>query len=255
MATNNTCNFPFPTGIHQGHYLQSNGTNLVFFNPLQYSYMFDDFFAMNEGVWNNTASGSGAGILYSNSDIDSGHPGVWKMRTGTTASGTSTVGMTPYSNQGNLIFGGGEISLTWVMKLSAISDGTDTYTARIGFGSAQNADHAGGAYFEYTHSVNSGDWTMKTASNSTRTTANSSDTADANWHSYTVICNAGGSSVAFYIDGSECANSPITTNIPTTNDNNNRFTFSAMITKSAGTNERFMYLDAMQFYQSLTSAR
>lgn len=112
-------------------------------------------------------------------------------------------------------YGAGQITLEWVCKIPTLSDGTNSFTVRIGSFNALNATApTSGAWFEYTHSVNSGAWTIKTANGST-STSNTASTVDTNWHNYKIIVNAANTSISFYIDGVEVTNSPKTTNLPT----------------------------------------
>ena len=124
----------------------------------------------------------------------------------------------------------------------------------LGEVSTATGDIANGAYFEYTHGTNSGNWQIKTAAASSRTTANTTTAADTNWHRFTIDINAGGTSVSFYIDGAEVANSPIATNIPTAG----YFSDSFSIDKdggSTGTTSRDLYIDLSYIWCRLTSSR
>lgn len=210
----------------------------------------EDDFITNLNSPGNTAYGANAqngggvgriGIL--------GHPGVADITTGTAANGA--LGL---SHGNTIIAGSGRILLNFIAKIVTLSDATDTFTLRIGLGSDANAtlDFVDGCYFEYSHGVNSGNWTIKTANNSTRTTANTSTAADTNWHLFTVDVNAGATSVSFYIDGTEVANSPIVTNLPGTT---RLFSDTYRVTKSVGTTARNLYLDYTSLWIKCTSNR
>ena len=138
----------------------------------------------------------------------------------------------------------GETTMEWVSNLPALSDGTDTYAVEFGFGdqSTANGTITEGIYWRYTHSENSGNWTIKCVHASSTTSANTSSAADTNWHVFKIVVNAAATSVAFYIDGSQVANSPITTNIPQDTGQSTGPFFR--ILKSAGSTARYLLMDA-----------
>jgi hypothetical protein len=242
-----------PISAIPGPLLAAPDTGLpVWANPGQYVWITDDF--MTQGTAGNTgwlvtsvnggnAFGSTIGIV--------GHPGIFELFTGTSTNGASTVGLgIETAGNGAVPIGSGFLSMTFVVQIPVLSNGTDTYTVRIGAGSSTNIDQQNGVYFEYSSTENSGAWVIKTANNNTRTTANTSNTVDTNWHKYRIDVNAAGTSVAFYIDGTQVSNSPITTNIPTGNIGP-----MVMIVKSAGTTATQLYYDLFYMYINLTTPR
>lgn len=229
--------------------LTTSGTDTAWFNPATDMLIIDDLLSGTAAIGNTgykTNTQNSAGTSQTGA---SGHPGVIQLGTG-----AQTTGAINLSHGNTLTTTDGRILLKFVCKLSGLSDATDTYTARIGLGtdSTATADFTDGAYFEYTHSVNSGNWTIKTANNSSRTTANTNTAADTNWHLFAVDMNAAGTSVNFYIDGVEVANSPIATNLPAVT---RFFSDAYRITKSAGTTERRIDLDLTILWKKITSAR
>lgn len=188
-------------------------------------------------------------------DASTTNPGTLALRTASSTTGTSTLSQTVGGNS-TLFFSGGAIELSFIAKISALSDGTDTYKIAIGFGDANTvpaagADFANGAWFHYTHSDNSGAWIIKTASASSVTSQNTATTVDTDWHKYTLQVNAGATSISFLIDDVEVTNSPLTTNIPTANP----IGCFIGIRKSAGTTSRYIAVDLFTFDHTLTSAR
>lgn len=177
------------------------------------------------------------------------HPGVISL--GVTATGGQMIQIGTKS----VLFGGGEWVYEWVMMIPTLSDGTDTYSIRIGFGDAANTTLAptDGAWLSYTHSANSGAWVMNTSSNSSPTTANSNNTVDTNWHRYKIVVNAAGTSVAFYIDGVEMTNSPITNTIPTGTGRETGIMMTFQ--KTAGSTARTMEVDFAYIKNTLTNSR
>ena len=242
-------------GTGPGRPLITDGTNPLWFTPFQYVYEYDDFIcsaqtaSISKLSWGRVAQNGGS-TAFNTADSDAAHPGLVSIETGTSTNGAGGIflGTTP------LLFGGGLIRINMLIKLSALSDGTDTYTFRAGFGdNTTGGAQVDGAYFEYTHGTNSGNYQILTASNSSRTTANTSTAASTNWDLLTIECNAAGTSVAFFINGSQVANSPIAATIPT--GAGRGFGVVLSMTKSAGTASRACLFDLFEMYQKLTVSR
>jgi len=174
-----------------GRQLITDGSIPRWINPQTDVYLSDDLIAGQNNQFGNTnysANTQNAAGITRTSILN--HPGVMQLSTGVNTNGA--VGMT----HGNTIIAtSGRILLNFLAKITTLSDGTDTYTLRIGLGDDGTAtgDFANGAYFEYTHGTNSGNWQIKTANNSTRTTNNTSTAADTNWNLYTIDMNAANS--------------------------------------------------------------
>jgi hypothetical protein len=248
MPTNNCINAPMGS-IAQ--YLMNDDTPYAMFNPLQCIRIADDFLAGASSKsyfgWANVVINSGSIFAAGGSSTN---PGIYSINTQTNTAGGSTL----HSGLGTVQLGGGRVITEFLVQVSALSDGTNTYIARIGLGNTTNAAHTNGCWFEYTHSVNAGKWTLNTADNSSVTTANSNNSVAAStWTRLTIDVNAAASSVAFYVNGTQCANSPITTNIPTAAGRT--CGPNIQIVKSAGTSGRSMLIDYCSFYQKLTASR
>lgn len=240
---------------YPGSPLQSDGSLPVYFSPLQYVYMVDDFISNTNNTsysifaWDRIAAVGGG--INTNPAAVTGHPGMAQPFIGTSAGsgGGITCGISA------ILFGDGLTRLDFVMQVPVLSDATDEFRLRVGFGdNTSTGAFTDGAYFEYIHGTNSGNWQILTANNSSRTTANTNSTVDTNWHRYTIIGNAGGTSISFYIDGSEVVNSPIAADIPTGAGRN--FGFDFQITRVSGSsNNRVINIDLVTFYKKLTSTR
>jgi hypothetical protein len=71
-------------------------------------------------------------------------------------------------------------------------------------------------YFKYSDNLNSGNWIGNTASASSRSTANSAIAAQTStFVNLGITIDAGATSVGFFINGVQIANSPLAANIPT----------------------------------------
>jgi hypothetical protein len=115
--------------------------------------------------------------------------------------------------------GGGAITNSWIVELTSLSSGGNTY--RFSSGMADGVTINGGTdafvdgiYFQYTNTVNGGQWTINCTKASTTTTVNTAVAANTTFNTLSYVINAGGTSVSFYINNA-LVGTPITTNIPT----------------------------------------
>jgi hypothetical protein len=154
----------------------------------------------------------------------------------------------------NFILGGGILSINWIVNIATLSDVTNAYTLYVGLGNAtaSASEPTDGVYFAYTHATNSGNWVGKTSNASSRSSANSSDAVSAGaWVNLGITVNADATSVSFYVNGVEIANSPLATNIPTVAINP-----FLLAVRSAGTvPANAIRVDAFYLTQTLTTPR
>jgi hypothetical protein len=221
---------------------------LVFDTPKYYR-LYSDF-SGGSSEFSSTVSGAGTSISYTNDGGDSNHPGVVTLSAGTTTTGSATLrngaAATILPNDGAMV-------IDAIVKVSAISDGTDTYTIQVGFTTSLSAtnpsDFCG---FRYTHSVNGGRWQTVTRHTSAETAndAGGSTVAGATYYRLTVISNAANTSYDFYLNGTLTSNSH-TTNLPTAAQGS----IQASIIKSAGTTARTLGVDFFQIIQEFNSSR
>ena len=238
-------------GTVPGAPLLFNGTALQYYNPNFHMQYVEDFFATNSGVTPWRKFNFNGGDFDSPVEPDSGHPGVVQLETGTSTNGYCALGLQNVTTTtGSVILGGGAIDLYMVFKLSNLSDGTDTYQIAVGFGDSTNTPPPfdNGVFLNYSSTVNSGNWQMSTASSSTRTTSNSATAATTNWTTVRINVNAGATLCTYYVNGVSLGT--ISTNIPTT-------TIGPffVLSKSAGTANRFLKIDLVYMFQQLTSSR
>lgn len=159
------------------------------------------------------------------------------------ACGTQSSGRTSLSTATNAIrLGGGVVRYVTRVRLSALSDGTDRFTVRIGFddkgtgsGAATNA-----VGFRAVDNENSGNWRAVCRANSAETTIDSAIApVTSGWVTLAFEVNEDASSVQFWIDGTSLGS--ITTNIP--NIAGREVGINTRIEKSIGTNSRTLYTD------------
>jgi hypothetical protein len=111
-----------------------------------------------------------------------------------------------------ILLGGGAITLNWVMDIATLSAASPRYIFRFGFGDTNNADQANGVYFEYSDNINSGNWVIKTAAASSRTTTNTATVVTTGYKNFQISINAAGTSAEFFIGG--VSQGTIATNLP-----------------------------------------
>lgn len=219
-----------------------------------YSRIFEDFFAGPAGFVNLSTfnNGGGAGAVNASTfgvDNTEKCSGVLQLTTSTSTAGGAALSNTTYQ----LTIGFGfQYTLSFRSALETLSDGTNTYTIRIGF----LDNHAGvpvdGAYFRYTHGTNSGKWQAVTVSNSAETAEDTGITADiTTFHIFKIVANSAASQIDFYIDGVKT--NDITTNII---NSASRLTGQvATIEKTAGATARALYVDYYELISERTTAR
>ncbi len=222
----------------------SNATNYL--NTL---YLVDDYITgFNTWPLRRTFETFGAGTYATGLGTGtSTNPGIIRL---SSAGATASIAAT-WAHGGDMSFGAGTVTLTFIAKLLALSNGTTRFAIRIGFGN-QTVPFTDGAWFEYTDNVNSGNWQVKTMNNSSTSTGNSTTAADTNWHKFTIVANAAGTSVAFYIDDVEITGSPRTAQIPT---GSRVFSPAQSIVNSLGTGTAEINTDLIILKVDLTSSR
>lgn len=140
------------------------------------------------------------------------------------------------------------------IRISALSDATDTYTVKCGWlnsdsASAANAE-TNGLFLLYTHGTNSGQWVLRAVNNTTITDGNStSAVAAATWYRIKVIAYPDGTAAA-YVNGTLVAT--LASGLPGSGQDCSPMT---IIRKSAGTNARSIDLDYMSIGTIYNSAR
>ncbi len=197
-------------------------------------------------VSSNSGTGSGLGNVAQNLQTRSG---IVAVTTGTTTTGSA--GLWAGSQPARL--GGGVWSFRMDTSISAVSNGTDTYTLRIGFIDSLSVESTNGVFLRYTHSVNSGQWVFVARDNGSETTSNGSTapaTSIATTQSIEIQINAAGNSATAYVNGVQQGSA--LTALPTAST---RYVSpGAMILKSAGTTSRYFTVDALWYSFNRTTA-
>jgi hypothetical protein len=196
-------------------------------------------------------SGTGSQVISATTDVGQvARIGIMQLESGTTSTGRAAI----RTNIDTIAAGGGELIYEADVRVEDLSDATNEYDFRVGFGDSDTGDHTDGMYFEYDRNSNT-DWNIVCAGASTRTRNDSNVAVAADtWYKLRIVCNAAADSVSFFINGTETSNSPITgANIPS--GFAERFGAGAWLVKSAGTTERLTYVDRIMVKKTLTTPR
>jgi hypothetical protein len=191
------------------------------FQPNAVLQEFDDFIASTEnGIFSklnwariNNSLRQVAGTI--------NNPGIWSLE----PAGGVNIGI--YLNQADVLIneigpfrlGGGTTTINWIVNLTALSSGGNTYRFSCGLSDTttlnSNSDSfVDGVYFQYTNAVNGGQWQIKSTSSSVTTTVSTSVVTAIGFNTLTMVINAGATSISYYINN-VLVGTAITTNIPT----------------------------------------
>ena len=183
-------------------------------------------------AWETGGTGS---VVVENGDQDA--YGVVSI--GPAAGATNVSRMNKFS--GHYRLGNAHLVFEARVKLGVVPNSTDDFTARIGLGDTNTADHTDGIYFETDRATDASNWRIGCASNATRTKAQGGSMSTS-WQRLKFAVNVAGDSVRFFHNDTEVSGSPITTNIPTGSGRLLGMWCQAL--GLAGTNtERKLYLD------------
>lgn len=226
--------------------LLSDGTDPNWFEEQNLFTTFDDFLSPGSGTvgetgWLTTVSGGAASAGTGESDA----PGIQVLSTSTSGTGLAQMS----KNAAGVLFGGGIFVFESRIRLSDLSDVSETYTIRVGF--ADNVSPTDGVYFEYSHGVNSGQWRGVAMNNSTPTNVDSAVAVTTDWTRLKVVVAADGSSAEFFVNGASVGTAG--SNIPTGAGRQTGPRFA--IQKSAGTTARTLSIDYAKIGFKPTSVR
>ena len=180
---------------------------------------------------------------------DQNHPGIITLST--LAVATNSAAITSATNA--VRFGGGAARLVVIFRVPTLSDATDTFTVRVGFCDATNAESTDGAFVRYTHGTNSGKFQFVTRNNNVETATDTNINVGVNtWYRVQIDVNAAGTSATCTIFGVSVATN--TTNIPTAAGRETGIV-PGYIQKSLGANPRTLDIDYFQALFKFTLSR
>lgn len=164
-------------------------------------------------------------------------------------------------DNGPFQFGGGTFSSNLLVNLGTLSNSTNRYTSYIGLTNAPNNTTTNwggfglppdlGIYFQYSDNVNGGRWQAVTNNSGIITSVDTGIAATNSFTNFGISINASATSVSFFINGIQTANSPITTNIPSQAMTPCVYVVGA----TGGTIVPNQFVDLWYYSQSLTIAR
>jgi hypothetical protein len=161
---------------------------------------FDDF---NSGSvvsvlgWTTLASGTGATAVTTTTTLLSDNRwGIATFVLGTTATGRSGVGITPFAN-----LGGCPVTIEISIYIDTLSAALEAFRLQVGLGdqTASATDQTNGVYFE--HDQTTGNWKFCVADNGTaiRTTSTTAVVTGA-WIDLKIMVNAAGNLAEFFVN-------------------------------------------------------
>lgn len=224
---------------------------VIWFDPSLYFYIYDDFIGQTSNGQTNWRQTLTAGTARFTQDSLNNHPGELQYESDASSTAVMGISKIDVDGTGNYKAGAYRQYHEFLCKLSALSDGTDTYIFRVGLGNDRDLTTiTQGCWFEYTHSVNSGNFTINCVNGGATSTGNTSTAATTLYTKYGIEINASGTSVKFTINGVEVANSPVVSQIPT-----GAFSPFFGLQKTVGTNERIMLIDYYYGFGKFTTPR
>ena len=205
------------------------------------------FYQTDGFLWFANTASSGA---VANIAEEAGHSGIIRYSTGAVSAAGRAGIDNGLNGQGVFKTGDGSLFMEWLIRIPTLSNVTDTFivTTCGSTGAASTANEA--IYIRYTHSENSGAFTLACRASASETTSSTGITVVANtWYKVAILVNAAGTSVQAYINGT-ASGTAITTNIPSA------FTrIGGGIFKSLGTAARTLDIDYTYYLKTFTTAR
>lgn len=189
-----------------------------------------------------TAANSGGSTAFTSTTLGTTETFcVANTRTGSTATGRGFVGL---AANDSVEFGTRAITYTAIHRIPTLSNATDRFAVRSGFIDSNSGAGVDGAHFIYSDTVNGGNWSIVTQSNSIGPAAVDSGVAvsASSYYKLEVVVNAAGTSVEYYIDGVLVHTE--TSSIPTGSTRRTSAGFG--IIKSVGTTQRGVYTDYLE---------
>lgn len=150
---------------------------------------------------------------------DQNHPGILQLETVTSASSTAGITIEPTGPTPNFVFGSAvDVTQEYLVYISALSDGTNTFVVDAGMPSTILATVTDGLIIEYSSAApSSGNWigrACSTAGGCTTAAGGSAVTVNAGtWYRLTINWNGATGTASFFADGTSIGTT--TSTIPT----------------------------------------
>jgi len=212
----------------------------IFYTAFQYSPVGNN--SLPQHIFTNINSGTGAASSTGASSFTGEVGNFWSVSTGTTATGYSNMAAQSGNVIGRTVLVNGNIYGAFDAAVSALSNGTETYTAYAGYVSATPTVDTNGVYFRYTDADSSGNWIAVAKSGASKTEVDTGIPVVARSNSggyHDLVIHYTDTEVKYYIDATLVAT--ITTNIPAENTGGG---WVIGIRKTAGTTSRTFTIHA-----------
>ena len=192
------------------------------------------------GFTSSSSNGGSNSIISS----ESGHPGLVRLTTGSSASsGYSNL----YLGTNCILLGSGILAIESLIRVPTLSTSAERFVIRIGLGDALTGNFTYGCWFEYSE-LDSANWRMCCANSSVTKTTSSTVVAENTWVKLKIEINAAGTSAEFFINGTSIGS--VSTNLPSS-----ICSPRLNITKSVGTTARLLDVDYYQLQYNFTTSR
>lgn len=234
-----------PGGISMGYSLfadtlKSGSTVLSITNRAQINEEFNSALSSTGGSssFYDGSAGTGADAAPINKTLVGNQGGVAQLTTGTTNTGAGYLASSTFMpiDTNNYYRWG-----AYNVRLEDLSDGTETFMVRMGFLLGETVQNE--IYFKYTHSLNSGNWTVYSENASAAENTNTSVAVVADTD-YDLEFEFYEGTVRFWINGALVATH--TAQVPQHGQNQGIPGPYAAIIKSAGTTARVLTIDAIK---------
>ena len=198
-----------------------SGTNTIYnvsvFEPNNVLQLYDDFIPSGSndddgGQLGWRSYGSGVNTI---TTLSANHPGIMEISSITFGGGFTSAGFGLYDklDHNGIIVGGGTLSVSWIVDLITLSNGTNRYITNLGLSDAPADPFLNGIYFSYSDNINGGNWSANCQSGGVTTSVNTGVAATTGFNTFTIVVNSTGTSVNYLINNVSVAT--VATNIPT----------------------------------------
>ena len=198
-----------------------SGTNTIYnvsvFEPNNVLQLYDDFIPSGSndddgGQLGWRSYGSGVNTI---TTLSANHPGIMEISSITFGGGFTSAGFGLYDklDHNGIIVGGGTLSVSWIVDLITLSNGTNRYITNLGLSDAPADPFLNGIYFSYSDNINGGNWSANCQSGGVTTSADTGVAATTGFNTFTIVVNSTGTSVNYLINNVSVAT--VATNIPT----------------------------------------
>lgn len=144
------------------------------------------------------------------------HPGLVIVATGSTSTGRCGLMATQGLGGGHVLLYGGGVRFGICLRLTSLSDGSQTFTVRCGLNQSATAESSDAVFFRYTHSVNGGEWegvSRSGGSESGSVLDTNAAPSTTQFQTLEFVLNDDADEIEFFVDGASVGT--VTSNIST----------------------------------------